>query len=303
MTWLNPLTWPIEPWVLLGVELTAILYLWGAHKRVPHRSRSSIVPSPSGGGQGGGGWGPSRGRAVAFWSGLGVILIAVDTPIETLARQLFWAHMTQHLLLIMVAAPLLVLAAPWLQIWRGLPLSVRRPLARTIVKHPALTMPRRAFAWLSAPVGAFILSTVNLWAWHWPGAYDLTLRNHAVHHLEHALFLGLGILFWSQLIDQHPFHARLPQLTRAVYVFLAAIQAWALAAVLAFATTPFYAYALLPSRPGGISALTDQQFGAGIMWVPGSITYSIVFLTCLYLWFREEDARGSFKPQPVELAK
>ncbi|HVS07207.1 MAG TPA: cytochrome c oxidase assembly protein [Candidatus Dormibacteraeota bacterium] len=285
MSWLNPLTWPIEPWVLLGVEVTAILYLWGGHRRI-HLASSN------------------RWRAVAFWSGLGVILLAVDTPLETLARQLFWAHMTQHLLLIMVAAPLLVVAAPWLQIWRGLPISIRRPLARTIVKHPALRMPRRASAWLSAPVGAFILSTANLWIWHWPAAYDLTLRNHAVHHLEHALFLGLGILFWAQLIDQHPFHARLTQLSRVVYVFLATIQAWALAAVLAFATAPYYAYALLPSRPGGISALTDQQFGAGIMWVPGSITYSIVFLTCLYLWFREEDARGrAFAPQRAGVLK
>jgi cytochrome c oxidase assembly factor CtaG len=295
VTWLNPLTWPIEPWVLLGVEVTAILYLWGARAGPSAHASGALVPGER---LRRSGWG--RWRALAFWAGLAVILIAVDTPLETLARQLFWAHMTQHLLLIMVAAPLLVVGAPWLQIWRGLPLSIRRPVARTIVRHPVLRMPGRAFAWLSAPIGAFILSTANLWAWHWPAAYDLTLRNHAVHHLEHALFLGLGILFWAQLIDQHPFHARLTQLKRVVYVFLAAIQAWALAGVLAFATAPYYAYALVPSRPGGISALTDQQFGAGIMWVPGSLTYSIVFLTCLYLWFRDEDARGaSFNPQPV----
>src|SRR5438874_2742045 len=283
VSWLNPLTWPIEPWVLLGVEVTAILYLWGSQHRV----------SP-----------PSRWRALAFWSGLATIIVALDTPVETLARQLFWAHMTQHLLLIMVAAPLLVVAAPWLQIWRGLPLSIRRPLARTLVRHPALTGPRRVFAWSSAPVGAFILSTVNLWFWHWPVAYDLTLRNHAIHHLEHGLFLGLGIVFWAQVIDQHPFHARLPQLQRAVFVFGATIASCALAAVRAFATAPFDSYAALPSRPGGISALTDQQFGAGIMWVPGSITYSIAFITCLYLWFREEDARGrAFTPRPVGVAK
>jgi cytochrome c oxidase assembly factor CtaG len=285
VSWLNPLTWPIEPWVLLGVELTAILYLWGAH--------AGRVPSVA-----------ARWRAVAFWSALGVILVAVDTPLETLARQLFWAHMTQHLLLIMVAAPLLVVGAPWLQLWRGLPLAIRRPLARTVVKHPAVSVPRKVFGTLSAPIGAFVLSTANLWLWHWPTAYDLTLRNHAVHHVEHALFLGLGIVFWAQLIDQRPFRARLTQLQRVVYVFLATIQAWALAAVLAFASVPYYAYALLPSRPGGITALTDQQFGAGIMWVPGSITYSIVFLTCLYLWFRDEDARArTFAPQQAGVVK
>lgn len=287
-SWLNPLTWPIEPWVLLGVEVTAILYLWGARREGGGRRHSNAA----------------RWRAVAFWSGLGSILLALDTPIETLARQLFWAHMTQHLLLIMVAAPLLVVGAPWLQIWRGLPLSIRRSLARTAVRHPALAGPRRVFALLSAPIGAFVLSSANLWFWHWPGAYDLTLRNHAVHHLEHGLFLGLGTLFWAQVIDQHPFHARLSQLKRVVFVFGATIASWGLAAVLAFATAPFYAYAALPWRPGGISALTDQQFGAGIMWVPGSITYSIVFIACLYLWFREEDAGGrTFAPGQVGVAK
>jgi cytochrome c oxidase assembly factor CtaG len=303
VSWLNPLTWPIEPWVLLGIEITAILYLWGSRRKLPSLTRAHF-PSPARDGGQGGGWTPSRWRAVAFWSGLGTILLALDTPVETLARQLFWAHMTQHLLLIMVAGPLLVVAAPWLQIWRGLPLSIRRPLARTVVRHPALAGPRRAFAWVSAPLGAFILSTANLWFWHWPAAYDLTLRNHAVHHLEHGLFIGLGILFWAQVIDQHPFHARLSQFKRIVFVVAGAVASWALAGVLAFATTPFYAYADLPSRPGGISALIDQQFGAGIMWVPGSITYSIVFIACLYFWFRDEDARGrAFVRGQVGVAK
>jgi putative membrane protein len=290
-SWLNPLTWPVEPWVLLGVEVTAILYLWGGRRRIHVMTRSTE-------------WNIARWRAVAFWSGLGVIVIALDTPLEWLARQLFWAHMTQHLLLIMVAAPLLVVASPWLQIWRGLPLAIRRPLAKTALKHPTLAGLRKLFALIAAPASAWILSSANLWFWHWPPAYDLTLRNHAVHHLEHALFLGLGILFWAQVMDQYPFHARLSQFKRVAYVFTATIQAWALAAWLAFATAPFYAYALLPWRPGGISALTDQQFGAGIMWVPGSITYSIVFIACIYLWFGEEDARAAaVAPRHIGVAK
>src|ERR1700732_5015416 len=163
VSWLNPLTWPIEPWVLLGVEVTAILYLWGA--RSPSKDPRS------------------RWRAAAFWSGLATILLALDTPVETLARQLFWAHMTQHLLLIMVAAPLLVVGAPWLQIWRGMPLSIRRPVLKAIVKHPALAGIRKVFTWVAGPVSAWVISSGNLWFWHWPAAYDLTLRNHLVHHV------------------------------------------------------------------------------------------------------------------------
>src|SRR5207248_11792188 len=162
VSWLNPLTWPIEPWVLLGVEVTAILYLWGSQHRV----------SPA-----------SRWRAIAFWSGLATIVVALDTPIETLARQLFWAHMTQHLLLIMVAAPLLVLGAPWLQGWRGLPLRIRRPVARTIITHPKLSGLRRAMGWVSAPRGALLLCGINLWVLHWPSALDVMLQNYARHRL------------------------------------------------------------------------------------------------------------------------
>src|SRR5579864_8166337 len=299
VSWLNPLTWPIEPWVLLGVEITAMLYLWGRSSHTPSPSRGARnSPSPLRGGSGRG-W-----RQLCFWLGLATILLALDTPVEYYARTLFWVHMTQHLLLIMVAAPLLVAGSPSIQIWRGLPLKIRRPVARFAVKHPAFAGPRRLFAVIATPVGAWILSSANLWFWHWPPAYDLTLRSHTVHHVEHALFLGLGILFWAQVIDQYPFKVRLAPFKRVAYVFTATIQSWALAALLAFATSPFYAYALLPWRPGGISALTDQQFGAGMMWVPGSITYSIVFIAAIYQWFREEDARASsFSPQRVGVAK
>ncbi len=276
MRWLNPLTWPIEPWLLLGIEAAVLLYVWGGSRRV-----HGIEAPP--------GWGAAQWRTTAFFSGLAVLVVALDTPIETLTRQLFWVHMTQHLLLIMVAAPLLVLGAPGLQMWRGLPLAIRRPLGRMAFKHPVMRPMRRLFARAAGPVGAWGLSSANLWVWHWPAAYDLTLRSHAVHHLEHALFLGLGLLFWAQVIDQPPFHCRLSPLKRIVYVFLGALQAWALAAVLGFASIPFYAYAQMTWRPGGMSALTDQQFGAGIMWVPGSITYSIVIIACTYLWLRDEE--------------
>lgn len=264
-----PWSWPLEPAVLLGVEVAAVLYIVGG---IGRRTEP---------------W-----RDVAFWAALATILVALQSPLEMLARQLFWIHMAQHLLLMVVAAPLLALASPWTRMWRALPLGARRGIARPVFKSPKLSFVRWAYRRISGPTVVWILAAGNLWLWHVPFLYDLTLENHAVHHLEHALFLGLSIAFWAFLIDQYPFRSPLSSMGRAAYVFLAMIQSWGLAAVLSFAAAPFYAYALLPSRPGGISALTDQQLGGGMMWVPGAITYSLAFIWLLFRWLAEEDARS-----------
>jgi len=270
-------SWPFEPVVLIGVELAAVLYAVGGVGR-----RTEL-------------W-----RDVAFWSALVAILVALQSPLEMLARQLFWIHMVQHLLLIVVAAPLLALASPWTRLWRALPRRLRRGIARPLFKSPRLAPLRGAYRVLSRPTVIWCLAAGNLWLWHVPAMYDLTLRYHLVHHLEHTLFLGLAIAFWAQLIDQYPFRSPLSTLGRATYVFTAMIQSWVLAAVLSFATSPLYTYALLPSRPGGISALTDQQLGGGMMWVPGAITYALVFVWLLFRWLAEEDARTQAVAPVVE---
>src|SRR6202140_329478 len=250
---------------------------------------------------GGAGVRTRRWRSVAFWLALFTILLALQSPIEILARQLFWVHMVQHLMLMVGAAPLLAVSAPWIRIWRALKLAFRRSVARPIFLHPRLAVLRGVYRLLARPGVIWTLAAANLWLWHLPALYDLTLRNHLVHHLEHGLFLGLGLAFWAHVFDQHPFRAPLGSLARASFVFFAMVQSWGLAAVLSFATGPFYAYALLPSRPGGISALTDQQLGGGMMWVPGAIPYSIAFVALLFRWLAEEDNRALLTPAEIDL--
>jgi cytochrome c oxidase assembly factor CtaG len=274
--------WPFEPAVLIGVELAAVLYVVGGVGR-PHKHRLAA----------------DRWRELAFWLGLATILLALQSPIEMLARQLFWVHMVQHLMLMVVAAPLLAMSAPWIRTWRALPLGFRRSVARPLFLHPRVAVLRGLYKQLARPGVIWTLAAANLWLWHLPALYDLTLRNHLVHHLEHGLFLGLGLAFWAHVFDQHPFRAPLGSLARASFVFFAMVQSWGLAAILSFATGPFYAYAQLPSRPGGISALTDQQLGGGMMWVPGAITYSIAFVALLFRWLADEDARAKH-PSRVE---
>ena len=231
-------------------------------------------------------------RALSFYAALLATLLALDSPIEGWSHTLLWVHMAQHLLLMTVVAPLLVLAAPWSALWRPLPLGFRRAVAGAVVQGRAFAPLRQAARTLSRPVPAWLLFNGDLALWHVPWFYDLTLQNTAVHYAEHFSFVLFGSLFWGQAIASRPFHARLGHFGRAVYATAGTAAGWVLAIVLALAPTPLYAaYSSLPSRPGGISALTDQQLAGGMMWGPGSIPYAIVVFWALYRWLGDEEPR------------
>ncbi len=263
--------WPIEP-PLYVVLVAAALYRLGRRRRVSgSRGRRET------------------GRTVAFALGLLTIVVALDTPLDPLADTLFAAHMAQHVLLLTVAPPLIVLAAPWTRIWQPLPLRFRRSVARAIVRSPRGRPLRLAAHAVSKPLCAWTLFNVNLVVWHVPALYDLTLRNQWVHELEHGLFFGTGLLFWGAVFDSPPFRSRLTWLRRAAYVTTGMLVSWVLAVVLAFATSPLYpAYASPAHRPGGLSALADQQIAAGVMWVPGSLAYTIAVVVFFYRFLEPE---------------
>ncbi len=263
--------WPIEaPFYVVAV--TALLYWLGGRRRASTRRRPE---QPF--------------KAVAFYLGLLSILVAVDSPLDPLSEKLFAAHMAQHVLLLAVAPPLLVVAAPWAQIWQPLPLGFRRAVARAVVLDPRARPLRAAAHALSRPLVAWLLFDVNLAAWHIPVLYDLTLRNQAVHELEHALFFTTGLLFWTQVFDSPPFRAKLDWMWRVAYTTTGMLVGWVLAVVLAFAPSPLYpAYASLASRPGGLTAIGDQQIAAGVMWVPGSIAYTVAIIVFFYRWLAPE---------------
>jgi putative membrane protein len=231
-------------------------------------------------------------RAIAFYGALASIGIALVGPVDDLSAQLLWAHMLQHLLLIGVAAPLLVLGAPWLPLWRPLPLGFRRRVAAALAHGPRLAAPRAAARFLSLPLVAWVLLNGDLALWHVPALYDLTLRNGAVHHVEHLSFLAFGVLFWGQAFASPPFHPRLGHFQRVAFLTAGAAATWLLAVVLALAPSPFYrAYASIHPRPEGLSALTDQQLAAGAMWGPGSVPYAIGVFWLLYAWLGEDGGR------------
>jgi cytochrome c oxidase assembly factor CtaG len=235
----------------------------------------------------------ARWRACSFYAGLLTIVIALASPIDSLAQKLFWVHMIQHVLLLTIAAPLIVLGAPWMSIWRPLPLDVRRRMARTVAWSPWLAPVRAAGRALGRPLGAWLAFSIDLVLWHIPAAYDLTLNHVWVHAFEHITFLLFGILLWAQVLDSPPLRSHLRPDQRVYYIISAAVVGWLLSLVLAFAPRPLYpVYAHIANRPGGISALVDQQLAAGMMLGPGSLTMTVFVFFGLYRWLDAPDDDG-----------
>jgi putative membrane protein len=237
----------------------------------------------------------ARRRALTFYAGLLTILVALTGPIDALAGQLFWVHMIQHLLLLVVAAPLIVLSRPWASLWRPFPLRWRRPVARALARSPSCAPIRGLSRVLNRPPGAWLAFNLNLLFWHLPGPYDLTLHNTYVHILEHTTYLLFGILFWAQVTK-----AKLPYSLRIGYIAAAMLINVGLSIVLAFAQHPLYGpYAQLAHRPGGISALADQQIGAGIMWAFGDLPLAIAIALLIQRWLASQEASTSHLAGPA----
>jgi putative membrane protein len=269
----NPLNWSGDPALAWVLGAATLYWLGGRHNQRRHPSAAD------------------RWRTTSFVAGLATIVVALNSAIHGSADELLWVHMVQHILLVLVAPPLLALARPWNRMWHGLPLGFRRPTARMVSRSPRLGPFRRVAHLLGEPVPSWLLFNVTFVAWHLPAAYDAALHSEPLHVLEHTTFFGTGLLFWTRVIDSPPWRSTLGDVGRAIYVGLALVVSWMLAIVLALATAPLYEpYAAQANRPGGISALADQHLAAGMMWVPGSIPFTIVILFTVYRWLEPKRA-------------
>jgi cytochrome c oxidase assembly factor CtaG len=259
--------WSIQA-ALVYVVLAGLLYWLGGRGRYRRSRREPL-------------------REAAFVAGLATIVIALEGPIDKYADDLFWVHMLQHVLLLTVAPPLILLGRPWPRMWRALPLRTRTKLGRAIARG-RWTAPIRA---LARPLPAWVLFNATIVLWHIPAAYNATLSNQTIHNLEHAMFFFTGLLFWARVVDPGPLRPRLAWPLRVAYVVGAMIVGWILAITLVLVPHPLYAhYADLAQRPGAITALTDQQIAGGVMWVLGSISYTIAMLIGFYAWLEPDSA-------------
>jgi cytochrome c oxidase assembly factor CtaG len=211
-------------------------------------------------------------RLSYFLIGLAVLWIAVASPLDGFADVLLSTHMVQHLLLMSVVPPLLLLGWPVVPLLRGLPAWVLRPVVGPLLRLPAL---RRLWRWLISPLVAWIAMNVIFICWHVPAAYDFALEHEHWHAFEHVCFLASSLTFWWCIVRPWPTRQRSNSWGLLLYLLSADLVNTAISAFLAFCDWPVYGYYLTQPNPFHVSPLSDQILGAVIMWVVGSF----VFLT------------------------
>ena len=237
-------------------------------------------------------------RLLAYWGGILFIALALLSPIETLSGQLFFMHMIQHLLLVMLAPPLLMLGEPMPVLLWGLPAGARRGAGRVLsrVLHRK-SASRRALRAATGPGIVWLLFVVALVGWHDPNAYNAALRSDLVHDVEHVSFFITAMLYWWHVVGAGPrIHKRLSRTAQVVYVIAAIPPNMLTGVVIAFAGQVIYSYYLAVPRLWGISALDDQILGGVIMWVPGTMMYMSAILILTARWLQGEEAKP---PLPV----
>jgi putative membrane protein len=270
------LQWNLDPILVIGITAFTFLYFYAATVlRARYGWAETIEP----------------GQVAWFCAGTLVLIFALDSPLDTLGDQyLFSAHMVQHMLIAIVAPPLWLLGTPG---WMLAPLLKRRGVLA-------------AMRLLTNPIVAFGLFNADLWLWHAPALYDLTLTNERVHIFEHLTFIALGVLFWWPILSPVP--DLLPRISRGfgvLYLFLACQPMVALGALLTFSATPLYQPYVTAPRIWGSTPLGDQQLGGLIMWLPTNIPYVIGLSVLFFQWVGEQDhaerlAAGEFDDEPIE---
>lgn len=260
------LGWTVEPMVALPLLGAAAAWLW-AVRRVDAAHPANRVP---------------RARTVAFLGGLLAIAVALLSGIERYDTTLFSVHMVQHLLLTLVAAPLLALSAPITLLLRLAPPATRRRWILPVLHSRLVRL-------VTFPVVAWVVFAAVGWAAHFSPLFDAALEDRLVHDLEHALFLGSALLFWWPAIGLDPGPWRMSHPVRAMFVFLQAPQNTFLAVALLGAQAPLYAHYTTVERSWGPDPLFDQQIAAGIMWMGGDLLLLGAVFGLVVAWIRHDE--------------
>lgn len=259
--------WNLTPDILAGILIVAALYGTGLWKQ---RAKERAAP---------------RWRHAAFFSGLAALFLALQSPLDALADRSFFMHQLQHLLLQTLAPMLLMLAAPQAILVAGTPTGLRRAVLGPILASRPV---RDIFGFLTRPWIASFLIVASLYAWHWPPYHDLAVLNDGVHYLMHFTMLGAGLLFFACVFDPRPAPLGARYGMRIGILCVTMTANVLLGAALALKDTALYAAYDEIGRLWEMGALEDEQLGALIMWIPGSMACVPAFLVLLRMWDSQE---------------
>lgn len=241
------------------------------------------------------GRGISRKQVWSFLCGVGVLVLALVSPIDVIAEELNSVHMVQHMLLIMVAAPLLVFASTLTGLLWSLPAAGRRFFGRST--HVLRRWRVQGYI-LWQPILMWSLFALILWMLHLPKLYSAALQNRLLHDLQHIAFLVAACLFWRVLLDpvSRPRAPRLNPGLGVLYLFTTTLHASALGVFMAFSPQLWYEDYASSTTTWGVDPLVDQQLAGYIMWMPACLLYAIIAAITFGIWLqnpRPHAARGT----------
>jgi putative membrane protein len=250
--------WVLYPDFLIGWLLFGAAYILFAGPLRRHFPGSSPVPL----------W-----KVVCFSVGMLIMLVALQGPLHELSDYfLFSAHMVQHLLIMLVMPPFLMLGTPdW--------------MLRPLLKIPGFYPVARV---LTRPVAAFLLVNFIFGVWHFPLPYDLMMRDHTVHKAMHVMIMGVGMALWWPVMSPLPELPRIPGPVQMLYLFILGVPMMLVAVIIAFSDTHFYTWYAQAPRIFPLDVVEDQRLGALIMWVPGALVMWIGITFTYFRWSRRE---------------
>ncbi|HLX30508.1 MAG TPA: cytochrome c oxidase assembly protein [Casimicrobiaceae bacterium] len=258
-----------DPWVTLALALAALWYGLGLRRLGEAKARRAFGVA----------------RSCAFVAGIGAMVVALLSPLDAWAERSFAAHMVQHLLLMLIAPPLLVFGRPALAWLSAFPPPVRKRVGRAWSALHA----GAAFRLLTGPLAVYAMASATLWFWHLPLPYDAALGNEAIHVVEHLCLFATALAFWSLVLEPYG-SRRMSYGATLLFVATFGVQNGLLGALLTFAARPFYqAYA---NAEGFASALLDQQLAGLIMWIPASIVHLTTVSALLIAWLANAERRA-----------
>jgi putative membrane protein len=234
------------------------------------------------------GHGVSFGQVACFILGWCAAAVPAVTALHVLGRQVFVLHMLEHEILMVVAAPLLILARPLPVFLWGLPESTRRRVRVATHSGPAQVLWR----WLTQPSNATPLQAVVLWAWHWPPFFQTALLHESAHILQHLSFLTTALLFWWSVLS--PQALRAGPATAVLALFVTTVHTSLLGAWVTFSRGFWYSEPYLGAFCG-LSRAQDQQLAGLLMWIPAGLIYVAVALTLISSMFKKDSGHDLYQ--------